>query len=189
MDTTAAPPRATASLWWLPVILGCVDVVLGVAVLAWPEATIVVLAVLLGLRLVVAGAVRLARAVLADDGGTGARALVAIVGVLYLFVGLLCFQDVMQTAAVLVVLVGLTWLLAGFLELLGVLSQGPPSRWTGQTWWDLVVGVVALAAGTTLLAFPEASVRTFALLLGCWLLGLGVLSVVSAFRIRAGGGG
>jgi len=188
METTAAPPRAAASLWWLPVILGTIDVVLGVAVLAWPEATVVVLAVLVGIRLLLAGVIRLARAVLADDGTPGLRLVAGAVGALYLFVGLLCFQNALQTVAVIVLLIGLTWLVAGVVELIGVLTSGPPSRWTGQVWWNLAVGVVALLAGATLLAFPEASVRTLALLLGIWLVVLGVASIVSAFRIRAAGG-
>jgi uncharacterized membrane protein HdeD (DUF308 family) len=189
MDTTAAPPRAPASLWLLPVVLGAVDVVLGVAVLAWPEATVVVLAVLLGIHLLVSGAVRLGRAVLTRDGGAGARVLTATVGALYLFVGVLCFQNVMQTAAVLVLLVGLTWVVAGVLELAAALTSGPPGRWTARSWWDLVIGAVALLAGATLLAFPEASVRTLGLLFGLWLVGLGVASVVAAFRMRAAGDG
>jgi uncharacterized membrane protein HdeD (DUF308 family) len=187
--TTAAPPRPGIALWWLPLALGVVDVVLGAVVLAWPEATIGVLAVLFGIQLFVAGVVRVARAILAREAGVGARAASAAVGVLFLFVGLLCLQNVMQTARVLVLLLGLTWLIGGILDLVGVLGDGPPSRWTGQTGWELAVGVVAVVAGVTVLAFPEASVRTLALLLGIWLLVLGAASMLSAFRLRAVAGG
>jgi uncharacterized membrane protein HdeD (DUF308 family) len=189
MTTTAAPPRAGTSLWWLPLILGLVDIVMGAVILAWPKATVVVLAVLFGIQLLVAGGVRLARALLAGDhAGAGARVVTAAIGVLFLFVGLLCLQNVMQTIAVLVLLVGLTWLVGGVLDIVGALGTGPPSRWTATTAWELAVGVVALVAGVTVLAFPEASVKTLAVLLGIWLLVLGVTSVVSAFRIRAATG-
>jgi len=185
--TTVAPPRAGTSLWWLPLILGVVDVVLGVLVLAWPEATVMVLAVLFAIQLLVAGVVRLARALLADDGGAGARVVTATIGVLFLFVGVLCLQNVMQTIAVLALLVGLTWLVGGVLDVVGVLSDGPPGRWTRDTAWELALGVVAVLAGITVLTFPEASVKTLAALLGIWLLVLGVTTVASAFRLRAAG--
>jgi hypothetical protein len=188
MSTAAAPPRAGTSLWWLPLTLGVVNIVLGAIVLAWPEATVAVLAVLFGIQLLIGGVLRVARAVLAAGAGAGARAVSAAVGVLFLFVGLLCLQNLMQTVKVLVLLVGLTWLVAGVLDLVGVLGEGPPSRWSAGTGWDLLVGVVSVLAGITVLAFPEASVRTLALLLGLWLLALGAATVVSAFRLRAVGG-
>jgi uncharacterized membrane protein HdeD (DUF308 family) len=184
--TIAAPPRPATSLWWLPLILGAVDIVLGVVILLWPKATVGVLAVLFALQLLVAGVVRLARGVLARGEDTGGRIVTSVIGALFLFVGLLCLQNVMQTVTVLVLLVGLTWLVGGVIDLVGVLSAGPPNRWTGRTAWDLLVGVVAVIAGVTVLAYPEASVKTLAVLLGAWLLVLGVVTIVSAFRIRAG---
>jgi uncharacterized membrane protein HdeD (DUF308 family) len=188
MTTATAPPRAGASLWWVPLVLGLVNIVMGALILAWPEATVAVFAVLFGIQLIVAGGVYLARALLAGDGGTGARVFTAAIGVLFLFVGLLCLQNVMQTVAVLVLLVGLTWVIGGALDIVGALGTGPPSRWTGATAFDLAVGVVALVAGVTVLVYPEISVKTLVVLVGIWLLVLGVVSVASAFRLRAAAG-
>ena len=189
MPTIAAPPRAGTSLWWLPVILGVVDLVVGAVVLAWPEATVAVLAILFGVRLLVAGCLRLARALLAGDGATGERVATAAIGVLYAFVGLLCLQNVMQTVAVLVLLVGLTWIVGGLLDLVGALGSRSAQDRTRPTGWDLLIGVVALVAGITVVAFPAESVRTLTFLLGIWLLVLGVVSILSAFRLRAAGRG
>ena len=147
-----------------------------------------VLAVLFGIQLLVAGVVRLARALLAGDGGTGARVVTAVIGILYLVVAVLCLQNVMQTIGVLVLLVGLTWIVGGVLDLVGALSSGRPSQWDRGTAGEFAVGAVAVLAGATVLAFPEASVKTLALLLGIWLLVLGVVTIAGAFRLRAGAG-
>jgi len=182
---TLAPPRTAASLWWLALALGLVDVVIGLAVLAWPDETVVVLAVLFGLRFLVGGLLRLARSVLArDHAAAGARVATAAVGGLFVFVGLLCLQDVMQTVAVLVLLVGFSLLVGGVLDLVAVLVRGPADGFGRRTVWDALAGVASTVAGVLVLAFPETSVAALAFLLGGSFLVFGVMSVVVAFRAR-----
>jgi uncharacterized membrane protein HdeD (DUF308 family) len=183
---TLAPHRTATSLWWLALTLGLVDVVIGLAVLAWPDETVVVLAVLFGLRFLVGGLLRLARSVFASDHATaGVRVATAVVGGLFVFVGLLCLQNVMQTVAILVVLVGLSLLVGGVLDLVAVLIRGPADGFGRRTVWDALAGVASTVAGFLVLLFPEASVSALATLLGVSFLVVGVLSVVVAFRARA----
>jgi uncharacterized membrane protein HdeD (DUF308 family) len=184
--STVAPPRAVASIWWLSLMLGLVDIVFGVVILAWPGETVVVLAVLFALRLLAGGLLRLARALLAGDHvSAGARAATAGAGVLFVFVGLLCLQNVMQTVAILVLLVGLSLLVGGALDLVAALSRGPADRFGRRTALDMLGGTASVVAGVLVLSFPEVSVAVLAVLLGCSLVIFGVVSTVAAFRARA----
>jgi uncharacterized membrane protein HdeD (DUF308 family) len=179
---TAQPPN----LWWNRMVLGLSALVVGVLVIAWPEATVTVVAVLFGVQLLVDGVMRVLQAIMTPSGGAGGRVLYGLLGAISIVIGVLCLRHLLQTVAVLVVLTGLSWLLAGIFELIAALSSGPPSRWTARTAMDLGVGVVALLAGIVVLAYPEVSLATLVLLLGVSLLISGAVSVLTAFRMRAG---
>jgi uncharacterized membrane protein HdeD (DUF308 family) len=179
------PPRSATSLWWLPLTLGVVNIVVGLIAIFWPEVSLAVVGVLFGIQLLIAGVLRLAQVIFTREGETTERVITAAVGVLFLFVGLLCLQNVMQTIKVLALLVGLVWVIGGAVGVIGALASGPPSRWTGVTLWELVVGVVSVLAGVVVLIYPKESVTALAVLLGIWLLVIGIVTVAGAFRLRS----
>jgi uncharacterized membrane protein HdeD (DUF308 family) len=183
----AAMPRPPTEPWWLRVSLGAVAVAVGLVVLAWPDATIRVLAVLFGLNLFFEGIMRVLQAVLAPAEGVAARVLYGLLGLFSIVLGVLCMRHIAGTVAVLVLFVGLFWLVAGIVELIVALSGGPPSQWTARTALELVTGVVAVLAGAFVLAFPGVTLRTFVALLAATLLIYGAVSVVSGLRLRARG--
>jgi uncharacterized membrane protein HdeD (DUF308 family) len=186
-----APPEsftstASQDLWWIRLVLGVVAVVVGVIVIAWPEATVKVVAVLFGINLLIDGIMRVLQAILTPVASPAARILYGLLGAVCIVIGVLCLRNLLQTVTVLVLLVGLSWLLAGIFEIIAALSSGAPSRWTARTALDLGTGIVALLAGIVVLAYPELSLGTLVILLGASLLVYGVVSVLSAFRIRGG---
>jgi len=183
--STIATPRSATSLWWLPLTLGVVNIVVGLIAIFWPEATLAVVGVLFGIQLLIVGALRLAQVIFTREGDTTARVITAAVGVLFLFVGLLCLQNVMQTIKVLALLVGLVWVIGGAVGVIGALASGPPGRWTGMTIWELAVGVISVLAGAVVLVYPKESVTALAVLIGIWLLVIGVVTVAGAFRLRS----
>ena len=50
--------------------------------------------------------------------------------------------------------------------------------------WEIFIGVISLIAGIILLAWPFESLETLTLVVGIWLIVIGVFEVVSAFGIR-----
>jgi uncharacterized membrane protein HdeD (DUF308 family) len=68
-------------------------VLAGLFVLAWPDRTIQVIAVLFGLQLVVAGIFRFVAALATDDESGGTRVLLALLGVLSFIVGLYALRN------------------------------------------------------------------------------------------------
>jgi uncharacterized membrane protein HdeD (DUF308 family) len=51
--------------------------------------------------------------------------------------------------------------------------------------WAIFFGIISLIAGFTVLAYPFDSIVTLALVVGIWLIILGVMEVISGFGIRS----
>ncbi|WP_406723882.1 DUF308 domain-containing protein [Streptomyces sp. GD-15H] len=176
-DAAYVLARLGRSWTWL---LGSAVVTLvpGVLVLVWPEATLHVLAVLIGLHLLVAGAFRFV-AVFAREGHERLPGL--LLAVLYVLTGVLCLRNPLQTITALSLIVGVVWLVSGVLTLYTALAaQDLPHR-------GVVLGtaVLAIVAGIVVLALPAESARALTRLLGLWLVLLGLAEVVVAFAWRA----
>ncbi len=168
--------------WGWVLAFGLLTLAAGIAVLAWPAETLLVIAVLFGIQLVITGIFRfvLAFSVPAADGG-GVRALYAIIGLLSLIVGLWAIRHANLTVLVLAVLLGIYWIVHGTIDLFMALSDPalPNRGWTGVT------GGLSVAAGIIVVAIPGISVLTLAVVLGIWLVIFGLGQAMIAFRMRS----
>lgn len=162
------------------VALGAVGVVAGVVVLAWPGATLLVIAVTFAIFLFVTGVFRLVAALASVEPSGSGRALLAIVGALSILLGILFLRRPFETLAVLVLLLGLFWIVAGALEIVHALgSPGLPGRS-----WSIGAGVVSLAAGIVVLVFPSATLVVLVWLVGLQLLCYGAITVARGVLAR-----
>ncbi|MCX5053122.1 MULTISPECIES: HdeD family acid-resistance protein [unclassified Streptomyces] len=151
----------------------------GVLVLVWPDETLHVLAVLIGLYLLVIGSFRFV-AVFARDGH-GERLPGLLIAVLYVLAGVLCLRNPLQTIAALSLIVGVVWLVSGILTLYTAIAADElPHR-------GVVLGlaVLAIVAGIVVLALPAESARALTRLLGLWLVLLGLAEAALALAWRA----
>jgi uncharacterized membrane protein HdeD (DUF308 family) len=166
--------------WGWVLAFGIISLLAGIAVLVWPDRTLVVVAVLFGIQLIVAGIFRFVAAFATDDLTGGTRVLLALLGVLSLIIGLYAVRHVYVTLLALALLLGIFWIINGATELFMALShkEMPERGWTG------VLGVLSIIAGIILLAYPGISLVTLAVLLSVWLLVLGIMEISLAFRIR-----
>jgi uncharacterized membrane protein HdeD (DUF308 family) len=67
--------------WWLTLGAATLGVVVGVMMMAWPEATLKVVAVLFGCWLLLHGLVRLVQAIGGSDDSAGRRAILTVIQV------------------------------------------------------------------------------------------------------------
>jgi uncharacterized membrane protein HdeD (DUF308 family) len=149
-------------------------------VLAWPGETLVVIAVLFGIQLIIAGIFRFVTAFAAEDASGGTRVLLALLGVLSIIIGLWAVRHVLLTLLALVVLLGIFWVANGAIELFTALShRGMPGRG-----WTAAIGVLSILAGIIVLIYPGPSLLTLSIVLGIWLLVYGVMEIMAAFRLR-----
>lgn len=151
----------------------------GILVLVWPDTTLHVLAVLVGLYLLVAGAFRFVGVLGREEQGTRLPEL--LLAVLYVLAGVLCLRNPLQTIAALSLIVGAVWLVSGMITLFTALaSRDLPHR-------GVVLGAALLAvvAGIVVLALPAESARALTRLLGLWLVLLGLVEAAVALAWRA----
>ncbi|MFD9395316.1 HdeD family acid-resistance protein [Streptomyces sp. NPDC060000] len=151
----------------------------GILILVWPDETLHVLAVLIGLYLLVTGVFRFVAAFARGDHGERLTGL--LLAVLYVVAGVLCLRNPLQTIATLSLIVGVLWLVSGILTLFTALATRElPHR-------GVVLGaaVLAIVAGIVVLALPTESARALTRLLGLWLILLGLVEAAVAFAWRA----
>jgi len=145
----------------LAVVEGALSAVLGVLVLTWPGATAGVLAWVFGILLITAGVLQLVSTA-SDDAGVGGRVLSGVLGTLSLLVGLLCLRTPLQTALVLGLLIGITWVIGGVIRTVqGIVVDSGVARW-----WRIAGGVLWVLAGGLVLVFPGAGLVALASILG-----------------------
>lgn len=169
------------SHWGVVLGYGVASVALGVVLAAWPDQTLTVCAVLIAIQLIISGALRLAVAVTARGIDGGLRALMGLTGALGLIVGLLCLRDPVQTLLAISVLLGIWWVLSGFVDILGALLSPVP----GRRGWDVAMGTVSILAGGFLLIDPRLTLTVLVIVVCTWLIGLGLLAIVAGLRLRA----
>ncbi|WP_405815875.1 DUF308 domain-containing protein [Streptomyces sp. NBC_01390] len=177
-DSADALARLGRSWVWL---LGpaLATLVLGILVLVWPEETLHVLAVLIGLYLLLTGAFRFVAVFGREEHGERLAGL--LLAVLYVLAGVLCLRNPLQTIAALSLITGAVWLMSGVLTLYSALAtEDLPHR-------GVVVGaaVLAIVAGIVVLALPTESARALTRLLGLWLVLLGLAETAVALAWRA----
>ncbi|HEV8164231.1 MAG TPA: HdeD family acid-resistance protein [Actinomycetota bacterium] len=169
--------------WGWVLVFGIVTLLAGLLALVWPGRTVVVIAVLFGIQLVVAGIFRFVAAFAADDETGGTRVLLALLGVLSLIVGLYAVRHLQVTIAALALLLGIFWIVNGAVETFAALSH----RGMQGRGWTIFMGLLSIAAGIVVLVYPAISLATLAIVLGFWLLVYGIMEIGLAFRLRSAG--
>jgi uncharacterized membrane protein HdeD (DUF308 family) len=179
-DDEADQPAPTVLLmincWQATLILGLVTLVLGVIVTAHPNGSLRVIAVLIGIAAIISGLFQLIRAA---DRAARHRLWLGICGLVFIALGVVLIRHLHLTLALVGLLVGLSWIIQGIAGLMSAFC-GPRE---GALWWA-VFGVVSLIAGIVVTASPLSSVTVLAVLVGIWLLVIGLLEVVAALILQ-----
>lgn len=162
-------------------VSGLLAVILGVIVLAWPGISILVAAVLFGAYLLVTG---IAQVVMAFSlhVTAGGRILLFISGAAALILAVLAFRHFGEGYAVLLlaIWIGVGFVFRGVATTVAAISD-PTLPGRG---WQIFLGVISLIAGIVVIASPFESIITLAIVVGVWLIVIGVFEVVTAFGIR-----
>jgi uncharacterized membrane protein HdeD (DUF308 family) len=166
--------------WGWVLGFGVITLLAGVIVLAWPGATLLVIAVLFGVQLIVAGIYRFVAAFATDEASGGARIMLALLGVLSIIIGLWAVRHVLLTLLALVVLLGIFWVVNGAIELFTALShRGMPQRT-----WIALMGALSVLAGIVVLIYPGETLLILSIILGIWLVVYGAMEIFAALRFR-----
>jgi uncharacterized membrane protein HdeD (DUF308 family) len=134
---------------------------------------------LFGLNLVVVGVFRFV-ATFAPRESAGERALTLFVGILAICLGILMMRNTIATVKLFAVLLGLFWLIYGIVGFFqAVAHKDTPSRG-----WRAFMGTVSAIAGIVVVSYPGISIGTLTIVIGIWLMILGLMEIFAAFQLK-----
>jgi uncharacterized membrane protein HdeD (DUF308 family) len=166
-------------MWKTTLASGILSVILGVLVLLLPGASILVAAALLGAYLLVSGITQVVFA-FSLHVSTGNRIWLFISGAASLVLAVLAFMNIDNAVWLLAIWIGVGFIFRGVSTTMAAISEpGIPGRG-----WDIFFGLVSLAAGVFVLAYPLETLPTLVFVVGIWLIVIGVFEIVSSFGIR-----
>lgn len=178
---TASPPRLLQHLWKSTLASGVIAVLLGILAWRWPAITLFVAALFFGAYLLLNGISQVILAFSLHVSFSG-RLLLFVSGAASLILSVLCFISLQDSIMLLAIWIGVGFIFRGVVTAVSAISDPTlPGRV-----WEVVIGVISLLAGIMLLLRPFESIHALAVVVGIWLIGIGVFEVLSAFAIRYG---
>ncbi|MFC7671521.1 HdeD family acid-resistance protein [Mycolicibacterium sp. GCM10028919] len=177
--TTHAGPSLLPHLWKSALVSGVLAVALGIAIVAWPDISIAVAAIFFGAYLLITGIQQVVFA-FSLDVAAGGRVLLFISGAASLILAVLAFRHLYDAVLLMAIWIAIGFIFRGVATTISAISD-PTLPGRG---WNVFVGVISLIAGVVVLASPLTSMETLALVVGIWLIAIGLLEVVAAIGIR-----
>ncbi|MEV6105804.1 HdeD family acid-resistance protein [Streptomyces sp. NPDC051940] len=165
--------------WQSVLAAGAISLVVGVLILAWPEATLTVAAIVFGVYLFVSGILQVVAA-FGTHASTGLRVLAFVSGVICIVLGLFCFRSELRSLLLLALWIGIGWLFRGIAQTVAAVSD-PTAPARG---WQIFMGVVSALAGIVLIVAPFDSLEVLTVVGGCWLVALGLVEIFMGLRLR-----
>jgi len=178
MERTSGP-GLLPHLWKSTLLSGILALLLGVLVLAWPGKSILIAAIFFGAYLLVMGISQVFFA-FSLHVSAGGRVLLFISGAAALVLAVLCFRNISQSILLLAIWIGVGFIFRGVSTAVSAISD-PDMPGRG---WEIFVGIISLIAGIVVLGSPFPSLVTLTLVVGIWLVVIGVFEIVSSFAIR-----
>ncbi|NUS44996.1 MAG: HdeD family acid-resistance protein [Mycobacteriaceae bacterium] len=165
--------------WQAVAAMGVFSIVLGVLMLVWPRETLIVAGVLLGLYLLTTGVLQLVAA-FGTHVSTSLRVLAFVSGALSVLLGVLCFRNEWNSVLLLALWIGIGWLFRGMAYVVAAISdRSMPARG-----WQAFLGLVTIAAGIVMIDAPFRSLSVLTIVIGWILVGLGIMEILTALRLR-----
>jgi uncharacterized membrane protein HdeD (DUF308 family) len=166
--------------WKTLYIAAAVTFVFGLIVLAWPGATLLVLAVLFGCYMVITGILGMAEGFSEHQADGFTRAAYIVLGVLGVVLGLFCLRRIDVTVLVLAFLLSVFWIMRGIVDLSIAMSR----RSGSGNGWRAFTGVLSLIAGILVLFWPGITLYTLLVFAGAWLMVYGVTLGYLGYRLH-----
>jgi uncharacterized membrane protein HdeD (DUF308 family) len=175
MSTDAYNLRPVTSLWWVFLLFGVITLGVGVFFVVSPNETLSTFTVIAGVFLLVDGVLALFGSISSSGEGRG---LLALIGVLSAVAGLVLIKNPFDTLVVFTLIVGVWFVVAGIVRFVVALSS-PEGRGGG-----IVTAILDLVAGAVILAWPDLSLSTLAVIIGIVLILRGGVFIVTGWLLR-----
>ncbi|WP_430333571.1 HdeD family acid-resistance protein [Rhodococcus sp. ACT016] len=170
---------ASRFLTGLTVVFGLLTLGLGIVMLVWPHATLVVAAVLIAIQVFAFGIIQIVRSFAEVGAPTSARTLTGLSGALAILLGFLVLRSPLQTLVIIALVIGAWWVFRGVLDIVAGASEV-----RGHRAASIILGIISVVAGAIVLLQPELSLGVFVIVVGVWMILYGVIVVAAPFLLR-----
>jgi uncharacterized membrane protein HdeD (DUF308 family) len=161
--------------WWMALLLGLASIAVGILALAYPGPTLTTIAIIFGVYLLLAALVQLALAFGESERSRGALLLSAAVAGI---AGIIVIRHPGGSVQVVALAFGIYLVVMGMMRLYAAVYA------VGGRGWLILWGLVDLAAGILIVAWPKFGVATLVVVLSIALLARGIVLCALAFVVR-----
>ena len=163
--------------WWAFALSGVVSIVIGILVLAYPDISLKLLGVFLGIDLLIGGVALIVRGAggLSPEGAGQGSLLLGILG---LIAGVIVIRNPGETVALIAIAFAI------FLVAVGAVALSHGLIYRTNRGFNLVKGLVLAGSGTLILSLPSLSLHTLAILVGVTLCVRGLVNFAEALVLR-----
>jgi uncharacterized membrane protein HdeD (DUF308 family) len=178
--TTPAPQELRSDLrqvGTLLIVTGVIGTIAGILALVYPGLTLLALALIAGINLLLLGVMSLVDA-FSGDGDTTTRVLAAVLGLLGIMAGLVVMRRPGESLLAVLLVLGIWFVIDGIVDFVRAFAS------VEYRAIRLLSALVDIVLGGFILALPDVSLGTLAVLIGIAFLVRGVLSVVRGFQLR-----
>src|SRR3954447_22437099 len=172
----SAQLKLISHVWWMFLVVGIVNLIVGIVAVIHPGFTLLALGIVLGFYLLLAAIVAIVEGI---SGAAESRGLSIVLGVIALIAGIVCVRRPGESLLALVVVAGIYLVAAGVLRfVLAFTVPGPRAL-------PITIALLEGALGVLILSLPHLSLGTLALLFGFSMIVRGVWDVFVAFGLRS----
>ena len=178
--TTPAPTelrRDVRQVGTLMIVGGVIGTIAGILALVYPDITLLALALIAGINLLLLGVMSLVDA-FSGDGDTPTRVLAAVLGLLGIMAGLVVMRRPGDSLLAVLMVLGIWLVVTGIVDFIRAFANVEFRA------LRLLTALVDVVLGGLILALPDESLGTLALLIGIAFMVRGVISVVRGVQLR-----
>lgn len=166
--------------WWVLLLRGIAAIVLGISAMAWPGIALLTLAFLFGIFSLTDGIASLVLGIRGEPDGTVWWTMVFL-GVLAIAAGIIAFAWPGLTLIVLATIIAISAIVRGAFEIFAAFKLRDE---IDDEWILGLSGVLSIIFGGLIMFRPGAGLIAIALLIGAYMLALGILAVALSLRLR-----
>lgn len=176
--------RVICGRWWVLLLRGIVAILLGICAIAWPGITLLALAYVFAVFTAIDGVVALVIGIRGESDGTIWWTMV-ILGALAIAAGITAAVMALTwpglTLTVLLAVVAASAIVRGVFEIAAAIRL---RKEIDDEWILGLSGLLSILFGTLILARPGAGLLAIALLIGAYMVALGVMAIALSLRLR-----
>ncbi|HEX4414180.1 MAG TPA: DUF308 domain-containing protein [Lacipirellulaceae bacterium] len=166
--------------WWVLMVRGIAAILFGICAIAWPGITLLYLVILFGIFSIVDGIAALILGFRGEADGTVWWTMVTL-GVLAIAAGIAAFAWPGETLLILATIIAISAIVRGAFEIFAAITL----RKELEDEWILgLSGAMSVIFGALIMFRPGAGLIALTLLIGAYMLALGVFAIALSLRLR-----